>query len=88
MTLMRKDIDPAKLETAHPAGFIGPTAGRVTVYREDCLPQRVRAGDPVYVGDVLKSDTETAVNVTVLGMTTLSVGGNGRMVVTQTRDTD
>lgn len=41
----------------------------------------------MFVGDVLEADTTSAVNVTVIGMTTLSVGGNGRMVVTQARET-
>ena len=50
------------------------------------MPKRIKPGDPVYVGDVLESDTQSAVNVTVVGMTTLSVGGNGRMVVTQSRE--
>jgi len=71
-----------------PAGFIGPTDARITVYRDDAKPKTIKPGDPVYVGDVLESDTASAVNVTVIGMTTLSVGGNGRLVVTEARETD
>ena len=72
--------------TDDPAGFIGPTEGRVIVYRDDAEPKAIRSGDPVFVGDVLESEIAGAINVTVIGMTTLSVGGNGRLIVTQSRD--
>jgi hypothetical protein len=71
-----------------PAGFIGPKHGRVMVYRDDGIPQPLKTGDPVYVGDVLESETSGTVDVTFTGMTTLSVDGNGRLVVTRTRKAD
>ncbi len=88
MNAIRKVAELIRDDMANPAGFVGPTDARVVVYRNDAQPQRIRPGDPVFVGDVLESDTSSAVNVTVLGMTTLSVGGNGRMVVTEARETD
>jgi len=88
MNAIRKVVELTRHDMDNPAGFVGPSDGRVTVYRNDAQPQRIRPGDPVFVGDVLESDTTSAVNVTVLGMTTLSVGGNGRMVVTESRETD
>lgn len=69
-----------------PAGFIGPTDAKVMVYRDDALPKRIKPGDPVYVGDVLESDAQSAVNVNVVGATALSADGNGRMVVTHSQD--
>ena len=86
MNAIRKVVDFYRHDNETPAGFIGPTDARVMVYRDDAMPKRIKPGDPVYVGDVLESDTQSAVNVTVVGMTTLSVGGNGRMVVTQSRE--
>jgi len=75
-------------DNASPAGFIGPTLGRVLVYRGDAMPRAIRSGDAVYVGDVLESEIAGAVNVTVVGMTTLSVSTSGRIQVVQSRETD
>ena len=86
--LSRAATDVQCATMAAPAGFIGPSEGRVVVYRDDGKPKSINPGDPVFVGDVLEADTTSAVNVTVIGMTTLSVGGNGRMVVTQARETE
>ncbi|MDD9876816.1 MAG: hypothetical protein OXR84_05180 [Magnetovibrio sp.] len=66
---------------AEAAGFIVATSGRVVVYRDDGMPLPLRSGDPVYTGDVLEAERNGAVEVTVLGMTTLTAGGNGRLVV-------
>jgi len=71
-----------------PAGFIGAADGRVLVYRDDGLPTVLHPGDPVFVGDVLESESTGKLDLTVLGMTTLTLDGKGRTVVCEARKTD
>jgi Ca2+-binding RTX toxin-like protein len=68
-------------QAATPIGNVGKITGTVTVTRADGTEVTLNAGDPVYQGDVVQTDSGASVGVVFLDGTEMSLGSKGRLVL-------
>ncbi|MEG3617823.1 hypothetical protein V5T82_05090 [Magnetovibrio sp. PR-2] len=64
-----------------PIGTVDKVEGTVTVIRVDGTRVELQPGDPVFQGDILETDPDSAVGVILADETTFSMAEEGRMVL-------